>query len=436
MKDVRIGVGTNANGVKKATLLSYHGKKGENPVKPTPIQNKETLLTEVGEWISWGDNDDYPQMIDNQLGKSTVALPIIGKHVAMMYGQGIYYYKKSYDANNNEVRTKVIIPEIEEFLRKTNVAYYLQGILLDYKRCFNCFTSVMFNNAKTKVDRLVHRPAKTCRIGKPNERLETNWIYMAWDFPNPSVTDKIRKVNEYDPYGSIEKLSGKREMILHHHYNTGNQYYAKPFHSALFEKDSWLDVGINTPKSINALQRNLLSIKYIIRIPITYFQNRYKDWDSLEQDAQLKIIDDKITEMNESLSGNDNLYKSIADVYGVNDLGEAEPQIEVEAVDDKTKTDQWIPSSDAADKQVAYALMMNPSQVGMGDASKIGAGSGSDIREGFNGIVDTNTIEQQTPLVAFYFASMVNGWDVHWAFEHTKHVTTDISKTGKENENG
>lgn len=117
-------------------------------------------------------------------------------------------------------------------------------------------------------------------------------------------------------------------------------------------------------------------------------------------------------------------------------MGEAEPQIQIESVDDKTKTDQWIPSSDAADKQVAYALMMNPSQIGMGDASKIGGGSGSDIREGFNGIIDTNTIEQQTVLQALYFASMVNGWNVEWAFEHNRHVTTDINKTGKTDENG
>jgi len=433
-KHIRVNIVSDGEGEMRAMLpQASYMKQGTSPVIPKPIKDPD-IINQGTDWVEWGRGDRFPREVEDKLKKTTTALPIVGRHVGMMYGQGVYYYRRTYNDKGIEVREKLIMPEIEDFLKMTNHPKYCQGILFDYKRFFNCFTSLMFSSDKRKIVRLVHRPAKSCRLGKPNARLEIDNIFMAHDFPSPVETVKIQAYNENDPWRSIQRLSGSRELIIHHKYNTGDQYYATPFHIGLFEKGGWLDVSINTPLTITQMQRNQVSLKYIIRIPINYFVNRYKDWHSMTQVEQQKIIDAKIDDMNNNLSGSDNIYKSITDIYGVDAFGNAEAKIEVEAVDDKTRNDQWIPSSDAADKQVAYALMMNPNQIGMGTSSSIGSGSGSDIREGFNGITDTNTIEQETALEAFKVASMVNGWDVLWAFEHTRHVTTDNAKTGIKNE--
>ena len=117
-------------------------------------------------------------------------------------------------------------------------------------------------------------------------------------------------------------------------------------------------------------------------------------------------------------------------------------KIEIIAIDDKVKKDGWVPSSNAADAQIAQGMGLHPSQLGLApEGGKMGAGSGSDQRESYNTVITTNTIDQQILLEPLNWAAQYNArrggdqivdpeWDVTFYIDHTMHTTINNQESG------
>jgi hypothetical protein len=105
-------------------------------------------------------------------------------------------------------------------------------------------------------------------------------------------------------------------------------------------------------------------------------------------------------------------------------------------IDDKTKNDHWVPSSEKADAQIVQGLGIHPSQFGLAtEGGKMGSGSGSDQRESYNTAITINTPEQELLLeplnwIAQYNAMTDPDWDVVFFIDHTQHTTTNDQESG------
>ena len=106
-------------------------------------------------------------------------------------------------------------------------------------------------------------------------------------------------------------------------------------------------------------------------------------------------------------------------------------------MDDKIKSNAWVPSSEKADAQIVQGLGLHPSQVGLAtEGGKMGSGSGSDQRESYNTGITLNTIEQEIVLeplnwiAAFNAQTDPKNWDITFFIDHTIHTTTNVQESG------
>jgi len=204
----------------------------------------------------------------------------------------------------------------------------------------------------------------------------------------------------------------------------------------LTRENGWLDVNNKIPEIINAMMNNQISVKYVIHIPMTYFQLRHEGFNQKDEHEREKIIDAFIKDINAKLQGHENIYTSIAYLFQEHENGSAEGQIKIEAIDEKTRKDAWVPSADHSNAQIVQALGLHPSQMGLApQGGKMGAGSGSDQRESFNTGVQLNTIEQDILLeplnwIATFNAQTDPNWDVTFYIDHSLHTTTNSVETG------
>jgi len=395
------------------------------------------------DWAPWGEDDCLPTTIREKLYSVPMAGRAIYQLVQMMYGNGIAYY------NNRELQdgpkvSRAFTPKIESFLSKNRIATnWLPAQLIDYRFYMNCFSEMIFNNARNQITGIYHKKAEFSRLSVQNKKTGAiENLYYSPRFADGYVptSKQIKSIQLFDWVNEddfLNKITGWK-FAWHSYFPTpGTDYYARPLWLGLFAKDGWIDVSASVPKIISSMQHNQLRLKYHILIPESYFEIRYSDWQGMTDKKRNAKIDQLITNINSSLRGVDNIYSSIATVYR-EDHNTRQPvgKIEIIPVDNKIKESAWVPSSDKADAQIVQGLGLHPSQVGLSpQGGKMGAGSGSDQRESFNTGITLNTMDQLVVLeplnwIARFNAQTDPDWDVTFFIDHTYHTTTNNEESG------
>ncbi|MEL6971564.1 MAG: hypothetical protein AAFO02_15470, partial [Bacteroidota bacterium] len=310
----------------------------------------------------------------------------------------------------------------------------------------NSFSEMILNKRGDFITGLFHKGAEFSRLSKQNrETLEIEYLYYSTHFGVRTPPNNEWVKIDLVPWWQPEKFIGEkvkrniRKFAWHSRLETpGIKYYARAPWLGLFRKNGWIDASIAVPEVVNAMMRNQVIITYQISIPESYFEIRYnQDWHSFDTEKRTKIIDQLIDSINSELSGTDNLYKSISTVFRQHEMnGSPMGMIEIKPIGDQIKKDSWVPTSDVADAQVVQGMGLHPSQMGLGTKNGgMGAGSGSDQREGYNTEITTNTMEQVIALEPLNFCMQFNSrvnkdFDVTFVIDHTHHTTTNNQESG------
>lgn len=408
-----------------------------NTLVPLPRED-----TDGWRWANWGTNDKLPTDIRCKILQSPMASSTVYKLVKMMYGNGLAYYRNADRAAGNQI-TRAYVPAIETWLKANRIATkWLMPQLADFRFYMNSFSELILNRRRDLITGIFHKPAEFCRLSKQDEEtLLIDHVFYSTHFgTHTPSTDKIVRIPLL-PWWNTEQAIDEGtayKYAWHSRFETpGIKYYARPYWLGLFRTNGWLDASIAVPEVVNAMMRNQIVITYQILIPESYFTIRHQDWYTYTDDERNKRIDDLIASINTQLSDTSNLYKSITSVFKQNEInGTAEGKIEIVAIDEKVKKDSWVPTSDVADAQVVQGFGLHPSQMGLGNGGgSMGAGSGSDQREGFNTEITINTLEQETELELLNFVAQFNArtnpeWDVTFFIDHTHHTTTNNQESG------
>jgi len=398
-------------------------------------------------WAPWGSQDKLPTDVRCKIMQSPMASSTVYKLVKMMYGNGLAYVRNEDIRRSFETGEKIrraYIPAVEQWLRANRAqTKHLMPQMLDFRFLVNSFSELILNKRGDFITNIFHKPAEFCRLSKQNtETLDIEWLYYSNYFgqysPGNDDIVKIHLLPWFNTFEYMREHGDVRKFAWHSRLETpGIKYYARAPWLGLFREGGWIDASISVPKIVNSMMHNQIVILYQINIPVSYFRLRYQDWDTYTDNKRNEIIDNFIASINSSLSNTDDLYKSIATVYAEHEVtGNAEGKIEIIAVDEKVKKDAWIPTSDVADAQVVQGFGLHPSQMGLGTKSGgMGAGSGSDQREGYNTEITINTLEQDIVLEPYNFAARFNAqvnadFDVTFFIDHTFHTTTNNQESG------
>lgn len=413
-----------------AAGAGYDPEQGTNPSKIK--ENRYTSLSNA-RYTPWGVYNLWPQEVVKKLEDSTIALSSIQKLGAMMYGRLIYFKERDQNGMPMEMR----LPEVDTFLKRNMIKKYLMCQIMDYRFFMNTFPELILNKRRDKIVRLVHQDASYARLSRQNPRsrkIEYVGYSANWPTPTTDEIEWVRLIDEHDMFGFIDRLRGAKFAWWCYFPSPGKTYYKFPYWGGLYKKDGWLDVANEIPKIISSMHRNQIVLKYHIHIPSNYWTTQYPEWDTYTEKKRRKLYKDKVKEINDFLKGTKNYFKSFTTVFKVDEItGKAMGDWKIEAVDDKTKKDAYIPNSQAADSQIVQALGLDPSQQGLQpNGGKMGGGSGSDKRVSFTNHMILNTIEQDVILEPLQFISEFNGWDVEFAFTHKIPGRLDQSPNGTE----
>ncbi|MEM9928921.1 MAG: hypothetical protein AAF840_03790 [Bacteroidota bacterium] len=398
-------------------------------------------------WAPWGTKDDIPTLVRTKVEDVPMAGQAMYRLMAMMYGNGLVYYRNSDLLNDPTTVQRANIPIIENFLNRNHIKLrYLLPQFLAYRYTANAFSEVIFSRDGRLITGLYHLDSEFCRKSRQNERsLRSEYLYYSADFASRWRSNirngaAIPLLDWRSTDQQVEEMisRGRRKAAWHSHLPTpGTLYYATPPWIGLFRDKGWMDNAAAIPEIVYAMAHNQIMLKYQILIPMSYFRARYGDaWDNYTHE-QRQDIQDKFSQfIEDELADTENAYKSITTFFDTDFNGQERGKVEIVAIDDKIKRDSWVPSANAADAQIVQTLGVHPSQFGLApEGGKMGAGSGSDQREGFNTMIQVNTLEQEIALellnwTARYNARTLPEWDVTFAIDHSMHTTTNEKESG------
>lgn len=398
-------------------------------------------------WAWWGTYDDVPTVIRQKIQKVPLAGRTIYELVRMGCGNGIAYYRNADRTQGNRIQ-RAYIPEVEGWLRRNRlVDKWLIPQLYDYRYQVNAFSEIIFNKRMDAVTGIYHKGAEHCRISRMNaEQLYPEELYYSPYFGGRDTPQdkEIRAITMYHWWQEeevLEKVASRMKMAWHSCLETpGRIYYAAPPWLGLFRENGWLDGSAAVPEIVNSMMRKQIRLKYQILIPESYFTIRYRDsWSTMGDEGRAKVIDALVNEIDEKLSGTDEAYVSITTIFNYDAVTKTElGKVQVVAIDDKVKKDEWVPSSEKSDAQIVQGLGGHPSMFGLApEGGSMGAGSGSDKREVYNLEITGNTIDQAIILEPLNWAAQFNArtnpdWDITFYIDHYRHTTTNAQEDGIE----
>lgn len=392
-------------------------------------------------WAYWGDDDLLPTKMRQKVEAVPIAGATLKKKIDFMVGEDLQWFKTDELRKYGKYAQQVFMPEVEDFMAENRIENeWWPAQCADYCLPFNAFSELVLDNNRRKIKGLYHIAAEHARLAKANASNQVDWLIYSYHFPFGTAQADTNRVaiplyKWYDAANFLSRLRNPK-FAWHTRYPTpGMIYYARAWWLGLFKDGGWMDVSAGVSKIVRAMQKNQMTLKYVIAIPESYFIIRYPDWSTYTGPQRQEKIDAKVGDLNKYLTGEDNVYKSISYVFKENEItGAALGKIEILPVDDKAKSGVWVPDSYAADAQIVQGLGVDPSQIGLApEGGKMGAGSGSDKMQSFNQTTLLNTKDQQIVLEPLNFISRFNGWGLTCMVKHTNLTTQDQNRAGIQN---
>ena len=408
---------------------------------------KVDVKDKTADIASWGKKNDYPQAILKAVrpnGSASSGLRFLRK---AHYGNGLVLVRDKANAEGKKEIQMVDpseIPAIQEFFLKSQMNRFWKETITDLEYFSIAFPEYILSENYATINRVRRQKTAWCRFSLPNkENNLVEYVYISEKFGKEAVdasSEYVEEVSLIDSYWSPEevkeycKVNKIKKFIRPIFYPLIDEaMYPKSEWHAVVES-GWLDVANSVPELKKAIFQNQMVIKYLVEIDERYFEKIYMEqWIKFSPDERMKIRQDVIDTVNDSLVGNVNAGKTIQSMKIIGDNGQPYSAVTITAIDDKLKDGSYLPEAEAANSEVLFALGVDPSLIGAGiPGGKLGAGSGSDKREAFTILSALFKTNRETTLEVYDFISQYNGWDktIRAAFENTILTTLDINPTG------
>jgi hypothetical protein len=412
----------------------------QNYVKPRVGQELTTELPEsvrtAWKWARWGTNDKYPHDTIAKLAAVPIAGRAINDLIKLAYGEGISYEKETGDPDD------ITDTDVEIFLKGNKPHKILRNAYGSYYR-HNCVFAVYTLDGNGKICKIETPDPAFCRLAvQDEESLRVEALLYSKKFgsnytPRDEDIIAIPLLDEWDNDAFFKNLKVSKFAMMVHGESPAMLYYPVQPWAGLLKENGWLDVSADVPRIMAAMQKNQVNLKYKIGVDEDRFTQMYGDgWRrndfEFEGKNKKQLRDEYWAEIEKLMSGPDNAGKSIKYLFKSDPMtGRIMGNILIEPIDDKMKTGQWIPNSQAADQQIVQALGVDASMIGLqGMDTALGGNSGSNKRVGYNQAISMNTLDQETVLEIYNFVSEFNGWGVCFYHEHMEQTTINEQESG------
>lgn len=380
----------------------------------------DTFTFDGVDYVSWGESNMYPDDAERTIRGTSVLQTGLNYKVRCCYGQGVVPVRvEGYDANGNDVISPVEDASLMKYFRGWSFRNYHSGVLRDVIKFGNAFPLLVFNKEGNKIVRVDVLNARHCRISVDKKKL-----LVYGDFANSSP-DKANTVvydllDEADPFFDLEwrkdtgKLSGAAIAFPRlKNYFSNNDYYASPDWAAALES-GWVDIAHKIPTFLNRAYENAMHLMWHVQIPADYWDKQFPRSDYKNPEERMELIQGFMDNFEKELTDTKNANKSLFTQYAVDENGRSFGEWKIDRLDGEIKAEERLSTSAAANSEILFSLMVNPSVLGAGMPGgpySGNAGSGSDIREGLLVSMILSYVEKQLVLDPVELMLRFNGYD-------------------------
>jgi hypothetical protein len=337
------------------------------------------------------------------------------------------------DDKGNEIVKPVYYQPFEDFKRMTNLNRYLIESITDFYWFYNPFPELILSKDLNKIVGISEQESAYSRWGIQNPDsglVDYCYINACWGNFKSDSDKTTTKVPVLDPYfdavGNL-KAMGEHKVIYPISYPTPGKTYYQLAHWNSVRSSGWLDVAQSIPKFKKYLFENQITLKYHIQIPNTFWEWKYRDWESMPLVEKKEKINEELKQFEDVMSGADGSFKSLFSSYMADEDGKEYGKWIVNELGTKNNSDMYIEDSAEASSHLLYALGVDPSLVGYSIGKGMGAGSGSDKREAFNMYQTLCQMHRDIILEPLYFIRDYNNWDpkLRFLFRYNEAKTAD-----------
>ena len=427
------------------TPLLFQGSKTYGQTVNTAEKVKEELLSvfthNQKEYAYWGNNNRYPEDALDIIGKTGVLSTGLNYKCRCCYGQGVLPTQLvGTDEDTKAIYKPINNREVLNYLRSYSFRNYHTNAFRDLIKLGNCFPVFVFDQTGEKILRVDALNARHCRLSTDKTKLVLFGNY-ALTFPDENAT-VIDVLDENDPALHLQilktqgKLKGRCVAFPRiGNYFSNNDFYALPDWDAAW-RSGWIEVAHKIPTFLKKAYKNAMSLMWHIQIPDTFWEARFpkEKYEStkMREDAINKYLD----EFEKNLTSEENPAKSLITGFSLNENGKAEEKWVIERLENSIKAEDRLSTSAAANSEILFSLMVNPSVLGAGlpgGPYSGNAGSGSNIREGLLVSLILNYIEKQQVLDPIELMFEFNGiHDIELVYRNIILTTLDTGKSTEE----
>ena len=218
-------------------------------------------------------------------------------------------------------------------------------------------------------------------------------------------------------------------------YFSNNDYYATPdWRSA--QESGWIDIAHKIPKFLNKAYENAMSLMWHIQIPATYWEKQFPKTEYKNVEERKRMIQDYMDKFEKELTDTKNANKSLVTQYYIDESGKKNGEWIISRLDSTIKAEERLSTSAAANSEILFSLMVNPSVLGAGMPGgpySGNAGSGSDIREGLLVSMILSNIEKQAVLDPVELMLQFNGYkNIDLKYRNITLATLDSGRNTQE----
>ena len=402
---------------------------------------QETFSFKDKTFVCWGLDNRYPEEAEREIKRTGVLSTAIGFKARTSFGQGVIPMDMNGFAENGEMKlTPCKDKDVQLYFISYEFRKYMTGAFRDLFKFGNCFP-VFYFNKEGRITNLILRNARHCRLSDNKQWL---CVYSKFNenLPTEEEGEVIRMLDEDDPFLELELLRQKDKLKGSPiafprigNYFSNNDYYAVPDWNAAWES-GWVDIAHRIPQFLAKSYANAMTLMWHIQIPDDYWDNHFPDSEYPSKEKKKEAINAAMQEIEDSLCGVENANKALFSEYSMDDYGKVPKEWKIERLKNEIDAKERLSTSAAANSEILFSMMLNPSVLGAGmpgGAYAGNAGSGSDIRESFLVSVVTTYIEKQQVLDPVMLMLRHNGHGDDLVLKYKETILTTLN-TGQAKE--
>lgn len=319
--------------------------------------------------IPWYDDNEFPQVADRTISKTSVLKRALNDISKITLGQGVFPCEVLEYLENGQEKLKVITdPVITNQLQSYVIRRYLAKTEYNVRSFGNAFVELIPNIAGNKILKLNPVSALHCRLEAPDKDGKINNVIVSGKWPDPEKKDikKYLLLDEIDPFAHLQILKEENKLegqtVFMHITNSfsSNDFYPLP---DWYSAKEWIEITQKVPTLIKSGMDNMLNIFFLIRIPYQYWEKKYPA-DEFENNKERKDrIEADILTLEEKFTSVENARKALITFFGDSDV-DGDDKWEVELIEPKFNKENFVTST-AADTQIAISSGISPDLLGL-----------------------------------------------------------------------